>query len=133
VAGAVGAAGTLIGWGIPEERVKHYESGIKEDAHERHTLWGWWLKKAARVGWTSTDTNVALLSAGMCNEIVGVAMHRLCDLQGRPPAQLAGNRSGFYLSPLEAAFHQSFCDPNLFLSTSQGVSPGDWANESGAT
>ena len=31
-------------------------------------------------------------------------MHRLCDLQGRPPAQLAGNRSGFYLSPLDSRF-----------------------------
>jgi hypothetical protein len=27
-------------------------------------------------------------------------MHCLCDLQGRPPAQLADNRSGFDLSPL---------------------------------
>lgn len=24
------ASGALVGWGIPEERVKHYESGIKQ-------------------------------------------------------------------------------------------------------
>ncbi|MDB5860613.1 MAG: hypothetical protein JWQ76_4302, partial [Ramlibacter sp.] len=29
-AAAGGLLGALVGWGIPEERVKHYEQGIKE-------------------------------------------------------------------------------------------------------
>jgi hypothetical protein len=29
-AAAGGIIGALVGWGIPEERIKHYESGIKE-------------------------------------------------------------------------------------------------------
>ena len=54
-AGAAGGGliGALVGWGIPEERVKHYEAGIKEggilmgvtprsdaDAHHFEEAWG---------------------------------------------------------------------------------------------
>ena len=67
-----------------------------------------WLEQAAR-SLTSTDGNVALLSVGIRNEIIGVAMHRLSDLQGPPVAQLAGNRSGFDLSPLDSSL------PPIFL------------------
>jgi hypothetical protein len=40
-----------------------------------------WLEQAAR-SLTSTDGNVALLSVGIRNEIIGVAMHRLSDSAG---------------------------------------------------
>jgi uncharacterized protein (TIGR02271 family) len=105
-----GLLGALVGWGIPEERVKDYESGLKQggilmgvkprsDKDAAHFEQHWRSNNAQHVYWPGQDLRGAGTSTSV-KSVVGV-YDDYSDAQGAMQALLSAgfNRDDVQLSP----------------------------------